>query len=74
MFDLETNGLGRHYNDIIEIFAMVTDANGTASPNSFYSKCKPMRGVGFLEKIHGISNDMLKNEKLFDVVGQKLMD
>ena len=53
---------------------MVTDANGTASANSFYSKCKPTMGVGFSEKIHGISNAMLKNEKLFDVVGQEFMN
>ena len=65
LFDLETNGLGRNYNDIVEIFAMLTDAVGVALPGNFHSRCKPMRGVGFTSNIHGIKDEMLENKQLF---------
>ena len=74
LFNLETNGLGKHFNDIIEMYALLTSTDGIATTHPpFYSKCKPMRGVGYTEQIHGISDKMLLTEKLFDVVGANFM-
>ena len=74
IFDLETNGLSRHYNDIIEISATVTDETGTPTGVPFYSKCRPVAPVGYSQSIHGISDAMLKNEKSFDIVGKNFME
>ena len=74
IFDLETNGLSRHYNDIIEISATVTDETGAPTGVPFYSKCRPVAPVGYSQSIHGISDAMLKNEKLFDIVGKNFME
>ena len=69
LFDLETNGLSRYYNDIVEISASVLDTT-----SAFYSKCRPVSSVGYSEKIHGLSDAVLKKEDLFDVVGGKFMN
>ena len=63
LFDFEMNGLGKHFNDIIEMYALFVNADDIATTYPpFYSKCKPMRGVGYTQKIHGISDKMLVSE------------
>ena len=70
LFDLETNGLSKFYNDIVEMYALLTDFNGASIVEKpFYSKCRPMGKVGFTEKIHGLSDEMLSTEHLFDIFG-----
>lgn len=50
LFDLETNGLSCHYNDIVEISATLADESGAPITEPFYSKCRPVRPVGYLQK------------------------
>ena len=54
VFDLETTGFSKHYDDVVEIFAEITSPEGVATNTSFYSKIRPMNKVGYTEKIHGL--------------------
>ena len=76
ILDMKTNGLNRHYNDIIELSATYVDNTGVVMPNedTFHCRCRPMKSVGHTQKNHGISDDMLKDEELFDVVGPGFME
>ena len=73
IYNLETNGCSVYYDDIIEMYALLIDKKINQITDPFYSKCRPVKSIGYTEQIHGISDEILKNEKLFDVVSQQPM-
>jgi DNA polymerase III, epsilon subunit and related 3''-5'' exonucleases len=67
VFDLETTGFSRHKHDIIEISAILLDANGVIKDSSdsstaalFHSLVKPSAPISpVITGITGITNDFL---------------
>ena len=74
VFDLETTGLSRQRSAIIELAAEMLDPKGVVIPNSkFSSLVKPPSGQyisSFISNLSGISNDMVRGESEFDVIGK----
>lgn len=72
-FDIETTGLDISKDRIVEIYAKRIFPN--QAEDEFYSKVNPEIHVPQQAvKVHGLSNDVLKNEPTFQQIGQKLFD
>ena len=69
VFDLETDGLSRERNHIIEIAGQILDPLGNPYGNSFNSLVNPLSKISYLiQNITGITNDDLKGQPLFNEV------
>ena len=73
VFDLETTGLSRQRSCIIELAAELLDPKGAIIPDArFSSLVKPPVGhyiPTFITNLNGITNEMVRSESSFSVVG-----
>ena len=75
IFDLETTGLSRKKDDIVEISAQLMIEKELLEEGLFHSLVKPRMKIPMdASAIHGITDERVERYPTFDVIGQKFMD
>ncbi|MEM0353532.1 MAG: 3'-5' exonuclease, partial [Archaeoglobaceae archaeon] len=70
--DLETTGLNVEKDEIIAIGIVPIQGLTILASQSFYSLVKSKRSTLKAMKIHGISDDILKNAPSFEEISEKV--
>ena len=74
ILDTETTGLNYETDKIIEI-GVVELIDDTLTQNYFHEYINPSKEINLsAQKIHGISNEFLKNKPMFNTIAQKFLD
>ncbi len=74
ILDTETTGLSFEQDRIIEI-GIVELKDNFLTQNYFHEYVNPERNISLsAQKVHGISNDFLKNKPKFSYIAQKFLD